>query len=66
LGRPVELPADAINEPAREQYFHRQRECDPLGRGVARTGRRGVIKGTAEGITRARRAVVEPMSGYPG
>jgi hypothetical protein len=60
------LPAYAIDEPAREQFFHRQRECDPLGRGVARTGRRGVIEETAEGITRARRAVVGPLIGYPG
>ena len=65
LGLPAELPAAAIDEPQRKQFFNRRRQRDPLGEGFACTWRTRLIKVAAEVITRARRVIVRLSASWP-
>jgi hypothetical protein len=65
LGRPAELPTEALDEPGRKRFFNTRRERDPLGEGFACTWRTRLIKVAAEVITRARRVVVRLSGSWP-
>jgi hypothetical protein len=65
LGLPAELPAEAIDGPARRKFFNKRRERDPLGGGFACTWRTHLIKVAAEVITRARRVIVRVSGSWP-
>ena len=65
LGLPAEFPAEAIDGPARKQFFNKRRERDPLGEGFACTWRTHLIKVAAEVITRARRVIVRVSGSWP-
>jgi hypothetical protein len=65
LGLPVELPTEAIAEPARKRFFNTRRQRDPLGGGFACTWRTRLIKVAAEVITRARRVIVRLSGSWP-
>ncbi len=65
LGQPAELPAEAIEGPARKTFFNKRRAGDPLGEGFACTWRTRLIKVAAEVITRARRVIVRLSGSWP-
>jgi hypothetical protein len=65
LGRPVALPAEAIDVPVRKRFFNTRRQLDPLGSGFACTWRTRLIKVAAEVITRARRVIVRLSGSWP-
>jgi hypothetical protein len=63
--QPAELPAEALDEPARRKYFNKRRERDPLGGGFASTWRTRLIKVAAEVVTRCRRVIVRLSGSWP-
>jgi hypothetical protein len=65
VGGPDGLPAEALDEPKRRQYFNERRERDPLGGGIACTWRSRLIKVAAEVIVRARRVIVRFSGSWP-
>jgi Transposase DDE domain group 1 len=65
LGQPVELPTEALDEPARRKFFNKRRDRDPLGGGFACTWRSRLIKVAAEVITRSRRVIVRLSGSWP-
>jgi hypothetical protein len=65
LGQPAELPAAALDEPARKKFFNKRRERDPLGEGFACTWRTRLIKVAAEVLTRTRRVIVRLSGSWP-
>lgn len=65
VGQPPELPAEALEGPARKKFFNNRRNRDPLGEGFACTWRTRLIKVAAEVITRARRIIVRLSGSWP-
>ena len=61
----TEVPTEALDEPARKQFFNKRRERDPLGGGFACTWRTRLIKVAAEVIVRARRVIVRLSGSWP-
>src|SRR4051812_38972644 len=64
-GQPDGLPAEALGEPARRQFFNERRDRDPLGGGFACTWRTRLIKVAAEVLTRSRRVIVRLSGSWP-
>jgi hypothetical protein len=60
-----ELPAEALDQPARRKYFNRRREHDPLGQGQPCTWRTRLIKVAAEIVVSTRRVVVRLSGSWP-
>ena len=65
LGLSADLPAEALEEPARKRFFNQRRRRDPLGEGFACTWRTRLIKVAAEVSTRTRRVVVRLSGSWP-
>jgi Transposase DDE domain group 1 len=61
----VELPAEALPEPARRRYFGRRRRHDPLGGGQPATWRLLFIKIAAEVVVSQRRILVRLSASWP-
>lgn len=61
----VDLPAEALPEPARRRYFDRRRRHDPLGEGQPATWRLLFIKIAAEVVVSQRRILVRLSSSWP-
>jgi Transposase DDE domain group 1 len=61
----VDLPPEALPEPARRRYFDRRRRHDPLGEGQPATWRLLFIKIAAEVIVSQRRILVRLSSSWP-
>ena len=61
----AELPAEALAGRARQRYFNRRRQEDPLGEGHPCTWRTRLIKVAAEITTTTRRIVVRLSSSWP-
>jgi hypothetical protein len=61
----VDLPPEALPEPARRRYFDRRRRHDPLGEGQPATWRLLFIKIAAEVIVSQRRILVRLSSNWP-
>jgi hypothetical protein len=64
-GDAADLPAEALDEPARRRFFNRRRERDPLGGGFASTWRSRLIKVAAEVVVRVRRVAVRLSGSWP-
>jgi hypothetical protein len=65
VGAPLDLPTEALAEPARRKFFNKRRERDPLGEGFACTWRTRLIKVAAEVVTRYRRVIVRLSGSWP-
>jgi len=65
LEQDAELPAEALAGRARQRYFNRRRQEDPLGEGHPCTWRTRLIKVAAEITTTTRRIVVRLSSSWP-
>jgi hypothetical protein len=65
VGEPAELPTEALDQPARREFFNKRRHRDPLGEGFACTWRARLIKVAAEVITRCRRVIVRLSGSWP-
>ena len=65
LGLSTAIPASALDEPSRRQFFNRRRMWDPLGSGCASTWRTRLIKVAAEVVTRARRVIIRLSATWP-
>jgi Transposase DDE domain group 1 len=61
----VDLPAEALPEPARRRYFSRRRQHDPLGGGQPATWRLLFIKIAAEVVVSQRRILVRLSASWP-
>jgi hypothetical protein len=61
----VDLPAEALPEPARRRYFDRRRRHDPLGEGQPATWRLLFIKIAAEVVVSQRRILVRLSASWP-
>lgn len=61
----VELPTEALDEPARRKFFNKRRDDDPLGVGFASSWRTRLIKVAAEVIVRSRRVIVRLSGSWP-
>jgi hypothetical protein len=65
VGEPAELPTEALDQPARREFFNKRRHRDPLGEGFACTWRSRLIKVAAEVVTRCRRVIVRLSGSWP-
>lgn len=65
LGITDPLPAEALPEPTRRQFFNRRRRHDPLGEGQPCTWRSRLIKVAVEITTSSRRVLVRLSSSWP-
>jgi Transposase DDE domain group 1 len=61
----VDLPAEALPEPARRRYFDRRRRHDPLGGGQPATWRLLFIKIAAEVLVSQRRILIRLSASWP-
>jgi hypothetical protein len=61
----VDLPAEALPEPARRRYFDRRRSHDPLGEGQPATWRLLFIKIAAEVVVSQRRILIRLSGSWP-
>jgi hypothetical protein len=61
----IDLPPEALPEPARRRYFDRRRRHDPLGEGQPATWRLLFIKIAAEVVVSQRRILVRLSSSWP-
>jgi Transposase DDE domain group 1 len=65
LGVPDPLPAAALPETAKQRFFNRRRQHDPLGEGQPCTWRSRLIKVAVEVVVSSRRVLVKLAANWP-